>query len=107
VRIVGVEDSRPAAELVEYQPRHPWVQADAPGGWPHPDTRCLKPPAQLSITTGDHDLIGAESAQLPGQKPHLALPTTPLSPGGDVDDGRRHVPGSMSAGRGPGSRTDR
>lgn len=105
--VVGMEDGRAMAELVEDGPGHPGVQTEAPSGGAHPNAGYLKPAGQLTVTTGDHDLIGAESAQLPGEEPYLALPTTPLSSGGDVDDGRRHVPGSMSAGRAPVSRTDR
>lgn len=107
MRIVGMEDGGCPAKLVENRPGHPGVEPEAPLGGPDSDTGGREPAGQLSLSTGDHNLIDAQSTQLPRQKPYLALPTAPLSPGSDVDDSPRHVPGNRSAGRAPVSRTDK
>ena len=104
---MGMEDGRATPDFLENRPEDPRVEAPAPIDRPNPNPERLEPPSQLTIPPGNHHLINAEPTQLARQKPYLALPTTPLSSGGDVDDGRRHVPGSTSAGRAPESRTDR
>jgi hypothetical protein len=94
---MGVEQRWPA-ELLENGGDNSGIESGSPGGSPYSHTAVAQPLGQLRPAAGYDGLIEAAVLELSCQEPDLSLAAAPFSSGGDVNNRRRHVPGSMSAG---------